>query len=589
MLGRCLDHLFAQEYAPREIIVVDDGSEDETLEVARRASQRGELELLRSDRNRGCPSARNLGLGHAHGEIVAFIDADGFANERWLGEVVRAFGEDPQVGGVASTVFFDDNPLVLNGAGGTVNRQGWAADLSMNESYEHAQLADEALYPMGCGMAVRRSAWERVGPFDDRMLNYYDDVDYGTRLWRAGYRVKVAPDAWIDHGAAAGDSARKRLLCERHRMRVVLKHAPARRITRWSLEEARSFRAAPLVARLRKLRAATWNVCHLPSVLASRWRLRGAAFVPRRLIDASWGDAFPVGVALRLHPDPQRAGAGIDMADADAAAQLTHGWFPPELVDGRSARWAGPSAAALIRLRTPVSQLRLDYAHVPVDIGGVDVCVRRSDSAEPLAAVWRTCLQWQYIARTVENHPLALAAGEYEVTFSTARGWSEPPRETRSLGFALAAIAFLESLDISPGNLDMASPGAEQHLVRGWFEAEQSAGHSYRWSSGRAALVVRLAEVTSQVRLRYRMAPAPGGDVEVSFTPVGSSRSVAGWQIAWRAGDWHDESFAMQLAPGDYVVSFAVATTWSNPGQQDRDLPPENRALGFALSAVAFD
>ena len=44
-------------------------------------------------------------------------------------------------------------------------------------------------------MAVRRSALERVGPFDDRMLNYYDDVDYGTRLWRAGYRVVVAADA----------------------------------------------------------------------------------------------------------------------------------------------------------------------------------------------------------------------------------------------------------------------------------------------------------------------------------------------------------------------------------------------------------
>ncbi len=83
---------------------------------------------------------------------------------------------------------------------------------------------------MGCGMAVRRSALERVGPFDDRMLNYYDDVDYGMRLWRAGWRVVVAPDAWIDHGfggaGGEGDSSRKRLLCERHRMRVVLEHAP---------------------------------------------------------------------------------------------------------------------------------------------------------------------------------------------------------------------------------------------------------------------------------------------------------------------------------------------------------------------------
>ena len=43
---------------------------------------------------------------------------------------------DESVGAVASTVFYEENPLVLNGAGGTVNRQGWAADLAMNQSYE---------------------------------------------------------------------------------------------------------------------------------------------------------------------------------------------------------------------------------------------------------------------------------------------------------------------------------------------------------------------------------------------------------------------------------------------------------------------
>ncbi|HEY4809828.1 MAG TPA: glycosyltransferase family 2 protein, partial [Solirubrobacteraceae bacterium] len=201
VLGGCLDRLLAQDYTNYEIVVVDDGSRDDTLAVAeRRVSSDRELKIVRSRRNRGCPAARNLGLEHARGEIVAFIDADGFAAPGWLRQLVAVFDADETVGGAASTVFFAENPLVLNGAGGTVNRQGWAADLSMNESYERAEIASEALYPMGCGMAVRRSALERVGPFDDRMLNYYDDVDYGIRLWRAGYRVVVADEAWIDHG-----------------------------------------------------------------------------------------------------------------------------------------------------------------------------------------------------------------------------------------------------------------------------------------------------------------------------------------------------------------------------------------------------
>ena len=198
--------------------------------------------------NRGCPHARNLGLRHARGEIVAFVDADGFADRNWLSQIVAAFDADATIGGVASTVFFAEIPSSINGAGGIVNRQGWAADLAMSESYERAEIACEALYPMGCGMALRRSAMDRVGPFDDRMLNYYDDVDYGVRLWRAGYWVGVAPDAWIDHGfgGAGGDSTDKLLLCERHRMRVVLKHAPVRTLMRWAPRERPAKPRAPV-------------------------------------------------------------------------------------------------------------------------------------------------------------------------------------------------------------------------------------------------------------------------------------------------------------------------------------------------------
>lgn len=67
VLGRCLDRLLAQDYANYEIVVVDDGSRDDTLQVAERAARRGKLRIVRSSRNRGCPHARNLGLRHAKG------------------------------------------------------------------------------------------------------------------------------------------------------------------------------------------------------------------------------------------------------------------------------------------------------------------------------------------------------------------------------------------------------------------------------------------------------------------------------------------------------------------------------------------
>jgi GT2 family glycosyltransferase len=590
VLGRCLDHLFAQDYANREIIVVDDGSDDDTALIAERARERGELTLVRSPRNRGCPAARNLGLGCASGTIVAFVDADGFAACDWLIEVVLAFGDDPQIGGVASTVFYDDNPIVVNGAGGTTNRQGWAADLSMNESYEATRIASQALYPMGCGMAVRREALERVGPFDDRMLNYYDDVDYGTRLWRAGYRVIVAPDAWIDHGAGAagGDSARKRLLCERHRMRVVLKHGRVGTLCRWAAWEARGLWAAPIAGRVRKLRSIVWNARHLPSVLAARRRLRDAPSVPAELVDEGWGDGFPAGVPLRLSPASERARARIDMVEPDSERQLLHGWFPVEQVGDRSYRWAATRAAALVHLDKPAKRLRIDYAHVPVDIGAVDVGIRPSGASDPRANVWEASLPWQYLARSVENHPLELAPGDYEIVFTGGRGWSDPPRETRSLAFALSSLSLLETFEVPPGGLDMGDSAAEEQLVSGWFEAEDGPAGLYRWGASRAAAVVRVAEPAKSMRLSYCLPPGSVGSVSLSLTALGERREAWSTLLPWRDSHWREDAFAVELAAGSYLLSLRAETPWSNPQGRDRALTPENRELGFAVSSLSF-
>jgi len=597
VLGRCLDQLLAQDYASYEVIVVDDGSKDRTVEVAERALSSGRLKIVRSPRNRGCPHARNLGLREAGGEIIAFIDADGFAAPDWLRRIVDAFASEASVGAVASTVFFAGNPLVINGAGGIVNRQGWAADMSMNESYERAEIAAEALYPMGCGMAVRRSAAGRVGAFDDRMLNYYDDVDYGMRLWRAGYRVLVAADAWIDHGfggavddsaGARGDSARKQLLCERHRIRVVLKHIAPDTLARWARHEALALIRAPWSGRTLKLKAIAWNLRHLPSVLADRRRLRRAPRVPDRLIDPSWGDGFPAGVPALLTPRPQTAGSSIEMADPDSTGALLYGWFPLERVGGRSYRWAGAQAAVLVRLDAPVRRLWLDYAHAPVDTGGVDVFIRRQGAADPLARIWSTHLSWQYIERCVENHPLALPAGDYEVLFSARRPWTDPPLETRSLGFTLTGMSFEQSYEIAAGGLDMASSAVEQQLVSGWFEAEQSPARSYRWAGAHAAAVVRIAENVTSARLSYCFPPGPLGALKLTVRPLDQEAPAWSTRIVWLDTDWHEENFPLALAPGDYLLSFDAEATWSNPGQRDPALWAENRALGFALSSMSF-
>jgi hypothetical protein len=217
------------------------------------------------------------------------------------------------------------------------------------------------------------------------------------------------------------------------------------------------------------------------------------------------------------------------MADPRSEGQLLYGWFPPEHVAGRSYRWAAAQAAALIRLQAPAKRLRLEYAHVPVDIGGVDVRIRRLGSSDRLSPVWSTRLQWQYIERLIENRPLG-----------------------------------------------------------GWFEAEESAGHSYRWATGKASVIVSLEEESGSATLSYRFPPGPTGGLSISARELDVAEPVWSTRLQWGEGDWQEQTLSLRMAPGDYVLSFEAEATWSNPGQRDPALPPENRSLGFALSSLRF-
>jgi hypothetical protein len=59
-------------------------------------------------------------------------------------------------------------------------------------------------------------------------------------------------------------------------------------------------------------------------------------------------------------------------------------------------------------------------------------------------------------------------------------------------------------------------------------------------------------------------------------------------RLDWLDADWHEQDFPLQLAAGDYLVSFDADTTWSNPEGMDPSLWGENRSLGFALASLSF-
>lgn len=183
-LDECLTSLDQLTYPDYEIIVVNDGSKDDTGPVARRHANVRVIETP----NNGLSTARNVGLAAATGTIVAYTDADVHVDCDWLTYLVQPFLNSEVVCAGGPNVVPADDPwvaqCVARAPGGPT----------------HVLLDDRiAEHVPGCNMAFRRDALAAIGGFNPIYLRAGDDVDVCWRLQARGWTLGFAPAALVWH------------------------------------------------------------------------------------------------------------------------------------------------------------------------------------------------------------------------------------------------------------------------------------------------------------------------------------------------------------------------------------------------------
>lgn len=364
-IRKCIEHLRRQEHEDYEVVVIENASTDDSLRLIDEASAGDpRLRVIRSEWNRGCAGGRNLGVAESRGEFVAFVDADAYAEPNWLPNVLRVF-DDPRVGVAASLQILARNRFLLNGLGGTLNLQGYGWDLGFGMPVDVAEIPERAVFASGNGLTVRRAVFERVGPFDDDYVNYYEDVDFCLRARRAGFLLALARDAVLRHAVAAssGTNAHRSFLLERNRIRTVLKHYPPWLLLEWLAREARF-----------ELSASRWQ----PAGTFRRswdWNFRGLGRILRFRRDAArrlgpfraeeyepyWGPGEYLIHNLFFKPDEEAWGP-LTRIGEDEFPSLLYGWHAQETqADGRSFRWSDGVAAVGLRARQPAGEVRIGF------------------------------------------------------------------------------------------------------------------------------------------------------------------------------------------------------------------------------------
>jgi len=201
-LPDCLDSLRQQGHKPLEVILVDNGSTDGSLELARRDYP--EVRVIPLSDNRGFAPACNIGLRAAQGEILILLNNDTQVAPDWLEAVTSAFDRHPKAGSIASKMLLFDRRDHLHTAGDFYRLDGIPGNRGVWQP-DQGQFDQEQEVFSACGgsAAYRRAMLDEVGLLDEDFYFSCEDIDLGWRAQLAGWSCIYVPRAVVYHKVSA--------------------------------------------------------------------------------------------------------------------------------------------------------------------------------------------------------------------------------------------------------------------------------------------------------------------------------------------------------------------------------------------------
>jgi glycosyltransferase involved in cell wall biosynthesis len=187
-LEACLQAACAAALPQNEVIVVDDGSTDESAAIAARHTYPGACRLIRLVPGRGASAARNAGAAAARGDILFFTDADCVMDAQTLpraAATLAAAGPRTVVGGTYDTHPYDPG--------------FFSAFQACFVNYHETRRPDAPDYVATHAMAIRTADFAASGGFDEQFLPLLEDVEFCHRLRRDGLRLRMDPRVLVRH------------------------------------------------------------------------------------------------------------------------------------------------------------------------------------------------------------------------------------------------------------------------------------------------------------------------------------------------------------------------------------------------------
>ncbi len=275
-LDDCLKSLFNQTYSHIEIILVDNGSMDRSVEFIQENFP--SVIIIKNNKNMGFASATNRGIRHAKGEFIALFNQDAVADANWLDKLVQVALGSSETAAAAGKIYYLKNGCKEDSVFCTWPKINpfTAAPYNFNGD-EGASAVD---YLTGCAMIIKRDVIDEIGQIDEGYFLYFEETDWCARIIRAGYKLMYVPDAIVWHvvSGSISEPNLKLSYMVRNRIRFAMKNFDKGYIPifiiSYSLEVAlqllRDIRRNDFKAAGIRLNSIFWNILNIKDTMDAR-------------------------------------------------------------------------------------------------------------------------------------------------------------------------------------------------------------------------------------------------------------------------------------------------------------------------------
>lgn len=200
---KCVNSIFESKTPNLEVIVVDNGSIDNSLAILNTFKQikNNTLKIIALKKNFGPSYARNQGVKIARGKYIGFLDNDTIVDKQWARESINVFEQNNRLGVIQCKLLLNKERNKIDYVGEYIGQNGFliqtaqAGEIDKNQYNKPSKI----LAAKSAGMFIRKDVFNKIRGFDEDYFIYVEETDLGWRVWLAGYECRYIPKSIVYH------------------------------------------------------------------------------------------------------------------------------------------------------------------------------------------------------------------------------------------------------------------------------------------------------------------------------------------------------------------------------------------------------